>query len=1723
MKSLLRSTCACAAIFLVCSSAHSAVLAYDGFPNSNSTASTNTIYSMRTSTTQGREFSDATMRTVVHPSHIGFNAANVWGGGTSTVCGWWEGLSYTDPAGAPQVGSALCSYQQNRSLSRTIINSVSQAQAERGVYMSGLVRWTDAEFYDMFGGYCSEAINGANNGNFGNQYGAFVGFVNTGATDGDPRNLVVRYRTGGGTFADSVLIDNITMGTDYFVVVKMVQGIGGPDKIFAQAYSSGSYPVQAPASWTIGGSDGLDAQCLNETGNGIDTIAVWGQGDGTTAFITAGDRKPGGLVDELILGEFWKDVVPSSADSTNPTVLAPIKPADDESDATMTGLVLGFSEPVLLGPAGNITIDHLAGGTDIVFDVTTAAEQLEVFHNQLIIHPAPGLISGEPYSIKIDAGAVVDEQGNAFAGIADDTTWNFDLRLLAYDGFPVPPYVNNGQVDDTFPIHSSMIGFVRGNGWGEIGGATSTIRGQTAGLSYTDPNGSPQAGSISTVYRNDRGGGRIPAVKVGQAQAEAGIYMSGLVRWVSAELTDGMAGYVSEQINGADAPNFNNKRGAFIGFTDPAPPSGQRDLIVRYRNTGGVSTDSIIIPNITMGTDYFVVVNMVQGNGTDDRIFAEAYSAGSYPTQAPTSWTVGGTAGIASNCLAEGGADNDDIDALVIWGGATGAGGVNACVAGCAAGGQYDELYLGEVWQDVVPAAADSANPTVANLSPADNSLAADASADLVITFDEPVFFGIGNITIVDTNQGASTTIDVTAHGGQLTLFHNQLTIAPPAGLGNGGSYAVLIDATAIDDEHGNSFAGITDTADWNFTTNLLIRDGFPAAAYADVTAFSDGANDNVTHASILGFTASNTFGGGTSTLRAINSVSLAYSDPAGAPQAGSAAILYRQNRGLARDFAPSISQGAAEAGIYISGLVRWTNSELSNAFAGFTDVEMNGTPTFTPQNHPGAFFGFVADGANRDLVLRVRTSATTYTDEILVNNMVQGTDYFVIAKLVQGAGEPDLLFANAYSAGSYPVQPPTSWTVGGSTGVSGEFLDEGGGNAMTAMQMWGGGGPNSWVGGACCNPGAHFDELTLALRWADVVPNAGDSTAPTIIAASFNPADGSTGVTTATSLTCEFDEEILLGSGNITLDNLSGGADIIIDVTAHASQLAVKGTSLTINPNGVLDGSSNYAVQFAAGSITDIASNNFAGIADTTTWNFQTALPDTTLPTISALDPADNEAAAPLATALSVTFDEDIQAGSGNIEIRDLGDGSDTRIFAASDLQVSIAGAVLTINPSTAFEHSEDYSVRIGAGAIEDLSSNAFAGIANDTTWNFTTLTPDIKVASGAFITPGATGGFSVTGVGFQPKALMVWTSGSSGPAAEPNFHFSQGFTDGTNQFYAALASKNDAVSLQRRQDVDDLLAIFDDPGMTLSVHARLTSFDADGFTLNFSAQAAGHIVHYVAFGGDQLTASAGQVRADALSATVGFRPDLCFTACVGFPSGTRADGNGLANFGAFDGSLNQWINAGYVGTGGATHQKDSILNTDRFVGQFWRAGGPGYNWYSALTGVNATGFTWNLSGSHGDDVFFYLALNLGGFSAAVGDFTKETSGVDGVTQLLPDLGFVPGAYGLASASEVDEVLTTRNDVRLSHGVVSGSFQSSATATGEDLAINEHARSQIGSALGIATVGANIQAEAHGKTIRSSTPALIWSPNNSQPYIIGYWAIETTNAGNTASIFRFR
>jgi Ca2+-binding RTX toxin-like protein len=111
------------------------------------------------------------------------------------------------------------------------------------------------------------------------------------------------------------------------------------------------------------------------------------------------------------------------------------------------------------------------------------------------------------------------------------------------------------------------------------------------------------------------------------------------------------------------------------------------------------------------------------------------------------------------------------------------------------------------------------------------------------------------------------------------------------------------------------------------------------------------------------------------------------------------------------------------------------------------------------------------------------------------------------------------------------------------------------------------------------------------------------DTTAPTVT--SFNPTDGETAVAIASNINLIFSEAIQKGTGTIAIHSGSAGGAIVESFDAATSNLlSISGNTLTINPSADLGNNIQYFVTFAAGSVKDLAVNNYAG---TSTYDFTT------------------------------------------------------------------------------------------------------------------------------------------------------------------------------------------------------------------------------------------------------------------------------------------------------------------------------------------------------------------------------------------------------------------------------------------------------------------------------------------------------------------------------------
>ncbi|MCB8835978.1 Ig-like domain-containing protein [Aurantimonas sp. VKM B-3413] len=243
------------------------------------------------------------------------------------------------------------------------------------------------------------------------------------------------------------------------------------------------------------------------------------------------------------------------------------------------------------------------------------------------------------------------------------------------------------------------------------------------------------------------------------------------------------------------------------------------------------------------------------------------------------------------------------------------------------------------------------------------------------------------------------------------------------------------------------------------------------------------------------------------------------------------------------------------------------------------------------------------------------------------------------------------------------------------------------------------------------------------------------DTTAPTLTSAV--PADGAASVAKNADIVLTFDEDVKAGTGNITLTNDANPTDQkVISVTD--AQVTISGKTVTIDPSADLTAGAHYHVTVDAGAIEDLAGNDFAGISTTTELDFTVASPPPVL--VSAV-PTDGASSVAKNADVVLTFDKDVQAGTGNITLTNDANPTDQKVISVTDAQVTISGKTVTIDPSADLTAGAHYHVTVDAGAIEDLAGNDFAGISTATELDFTVASPPSPTPQPPVSIPGNSG----------------------------------------------------------------------------------------------------------------------------------------------------------------------------------------------------------------------------------------------------------------------------------------------------------------------------------------------------------------------------------------------
>ena len=210
------------------------------------------------------------------------------------------------------------------------------------------------------------------------------------------------------------------------------------------------------------------------------------------------------------------------------------------------------------------------------------------------------------------------------------------------------------------------------------------------------------------------------------------------------------------------------------------------------------------------------------------------------------------------------------------------------------------------------------------------------------------------------------------------------------------------------------------------------------------------------------------------------------------------------------------------------------------------------------------------------------------------------------------------------------------------------------------------------------------------------------------------------------TDLTIYFDRPIALNGddeGFIAIYDVNGIAIELFRLNDGAGAFTVSDDMVTIDIS-TLEEDTEYLVELAAGTVVSAVDGSLMNTGiDRALWSFTTETND--VPEMVTLSPENGATDVALDAVATITFNIDVQAGAGMIELHQAGDGAIVHSYdVATDVvfdgpmaSIDLAGYIT--------DQTSEYYIIVPDGAITNISSTpeAFPGLEQTSDWNFSTV----------------------------------------------------------------------------------------------------------------------------------------------------------------------------------------------------------------------------------------------------------------------------------------------------------------------------------------------------------------------------------------------------------------
>ncbi len=320
----------------------------------------------------------------------------------------------------------------------------------------------------------------------------------------------------------------------------------------------------------------------------------------------------------------------------------------------------------------------------------------------------------------------------------------------------------------------------------------------------------------------------------------------------------------------------------------------------------------------------------------------------------------------------------------------------------------------------------------------------------------------------------------------------------------------------------------------------------------------------------------------------------------------------------------------------------------------------------------------------------------------------------------------------------------------------------------------------------------------------------------------------------------------------------------------------------------------------------------------------------------------------------------------------------------------------------------------------------------------------------AGTLTCPGSTGNQAITGVGFQPKAVMFFGSEIDSDGNKVNVLVSFGVATSSSARGVVGLTDNDAFSttdVERYQSITNCIVSH---SVTVRYLADFVSMDADGFTINWSSVQSGEQVQYLCLGGADLT-NAAVVNFTSPTSTgndavtgAGFEPDFVFLI-GGLCTAGELDaiqGNGHWGLGAAISPTSRATVGGFMA--------DNVGTTDTNAQQIVTEAFTILNGSSVIeqadhVSMDADGFTLNW-GTVNASARNMTALCLKGGQYDIGVETQKTSTG---TKATTGVGFTPTGLFVMGINQTTSA-SVQAGLRLSSGMASGATERACHWSGD-------------------------------------------------------------------------